>query len=209
MIAELRTTRQRNRAAVARPERSSVAQLRGRGEARAVRAPPRVAPGPLSAPPPSRVRGEPHRSGVDGTLLARIEQHLERVERRLARLEKRLPSQVPPALPPASAYAIAGRLRQDLLGDILQLLSSNQMSGKFVVKNGGTESALWFDDGRICHTEVPGLEGEAAFFAVFASREGEYYFEETTDLPAEKTITSSTQFLILEALRQIDESEAE
>jgi hypothetical protein len=47
--------------------------------------------------------------------------------------------------------------------------------------------------------------GELAFFAAFGADHGRYYFREVEDLREERTISSSTQLLILEALRQIDE----
>lgn len=139
---------------------------------------------------------------------------LARVEARLTRVEERL-NQVPghrSARPPAGAQShclMGGTLRQDLLSDILQLLSSNSVTGRFVVRRDGVEYVVWLENGAIFHTVAPGLQGDAAFFAVFGLEAGQYFFEETTELPAERTITASTQFLILEALRQIDESQSD
>ena len=52
------------------------------------------------------------------------------------------------------------------------------------------------------------MEGESAFFAAFAFQSGRYSFLETTDLPTTATIEGNTQFLVLEALRQMDEANA-
>jgi hypothetical protein len=55
------------------------------------------------------------------------------------------------------------------------------------------------------HAEGAGMSGESAFFAAFATTKGRYSFHQTTDITTQKTIDGNTQFLILEALRRIDE----
>jgi hypothetical protein len=61
----------------------------------------------------------------------------------------------------------------------------------------------------MCHAQSGDLVGEQAFFAAFGAQSGRYFFRETTELPEDRTIDASTQLLILEALRQIDESTRE
>jgi hypothetical protein len=112
--------------------------------------------------------------------------------------------------PERSANAvISGIIQGQLLSDVLQLVSSNSMTGVFSVECRRAKTVLYFDDGRIVHAAGQGLEGEQAFFSIFAFDGGRYHFEETHELPAQRTINSNTQFLILEALRQIDESRAD
>lgn len=102
---------------------------------------------------------------------------------------------------------LSGLLRESVLPDVLQMITSNAWTGVFIVEGGITECRLYFDDGQVCHAEGPGLTGESAFFAALALMEGRYRFLEGESAPGQ-TITSNTQFLILEALRQIDESKA-
>jgi hypothetical protein len=102
-------------------------------------------------------------------------------------------------------WTFTGVIQGQLLSDMLQLVSSNAMSGMFVVETDGGRCELYFEEGRMCHAANNEMEGEKAFFTAFASGRGKYRFRETAELPAARTITSSTQFLILEALRQIDE----
>ena len=59
------------------------------------------------------------------------------------------------------------------------------------------------------HAVGPDMVGELAFFAAFGAENGHYSFRETLELPEERTIDGSTQLLILEALRQIDEGNKE
>ena len=103
----------------------------------------------------------------------------------------------------------SGMIEGQLLSDMLQLVSSNSLSGMFVVENEDGETRLFFEEGKIFHAVAPDLEGELAFFAAFGADHGRYYFTELDDMPEERTINASTQLLILEALRQIDENAAE
>jgi hypothetical protein len=103
---------------------------------------------------------------------------------------------------------LSGAIREGLLADIFQMISSNMMTGTFGVVVEDTEIQLFFIEGEVCHGLGPELEGESAFFAAMAIEDGRFYFEETVVELETRTIKSKTQFLILEALRQIDESRA-
>lgn len=103
----------------------------------------------------------------------------------------------------------SGLIEGQLLSDMLQLVSSNALTGVFVVENEDARTEIFFEEGRICHAVGPNLVGELAFFAAFGSDHGRYSFWEVADLPEERTISSGTQLLILEALRQIDEKSNE
>jgi hypothetical protein len=107
------------------------------------------------------------------------------------------------------AYMFSGMIHGEIMSDMLQLVSSNSLTGIFSVTSETGSIRLYYYEGGIKHAEGQGLVGEQAFFAAFASREGRYSFEETATGDVEETITSNTQFLILEALRQIDEAQAE
>lgn len=139
---------------------------------------------------------------------ARLAMRLKTLEARVTQVEERVAhrSSKRPGPPAEDAeHTVSGELRGQLMPDMLQLLSSNALTGVFVVKSGKVENRLYLEEGQICHAEGPGMEGESAFFAVMALEQGRYHFDETAELPEEKTITGNTQFLILEALRQIDE----
>lgn len=204
-----------------------IARLHGTG----ARDRPRAAQPPVDAPrraeraaTPSAGRASAERPPGTASELRRLRESLEErlsdarlavrlgaLEKRVARIDELLSGRR--AEPPTGGggeveHTISGELRGQLMPDMLQLVSSNALTGVFVVRSGGTENRLYLEEGQICHAEGPGLEGESAFFASMAAEEGRYYFEETTDLPDKRTITGNTQFLILEALRKIDEGEA-
>jgi uncharacterized protein DUF4388 len=136
---------------------------------------------------------------------------LAQVEDRLALLEARL-EDVPTATtvvarpaPGLPDCTLGGRLRDGLLTDLLQLVGTNLMTGDFCIRSDSAEYHLFFEEGEIRHGIGPGCAGEEAVFGALAVQEGQYSFRETSELPAERTIQAKTQFLILEALRQIDE----
>jgi hypothetical protein len=140
---------------------------------------------------------------------------LQRLESRIMRIEDELKER-PKSAAAASAReapfenaTLSGAIQGQMLSDILQLISSNQMSGVFVIDNELGRCTLTFDEGRICHAVNGDVSGEDAFFAAFASREGRYHFKEMSNLPPERTVSAGTQYLVLEALRRMDESEGE
>lgn len=137
---------------------------------------------------------------------------LQNVEARLARVEERLnrPRSVPAVPyggPPADA-TFFGLIKGQMLSDMLQLVTSNRMSGIFVIEGDLSKCSLYFDEGRICHAQNGSMTGEDAFFAAFGAQSGRYHFTESVDLPEERTVSGGTQYLVLEALRRMDESHA-
>ncbi len=104
------------------------------------------------------------------------------------------------------ALVIAPNSRPGILADVLQMLSSNLMSGIFTLNNNDVEIKLYLNDGEIFHADGADIKGESAFFAAMALEEGQFFLKDTDELPKERTLEGQTQFLVLEALRQIDES---
>lgn len=143
---------------------------------------------------------------------------LRNINRRLARIEEHVHRRddSSAALPEASSITAErsdplfhGVIQGDLLADMLQLVSVNAMSGVLEVVNGAGSIDLYCEGGRILHAAGLGLSGDNAVHAVFAFDEGSYSFRRTTRLPKERTVTKSTQLLILEALREVDGTHAE
>jgi hypothetical protein len=135
---------------------------------------------------------------------------LRSLESRLAKIETEL-TQKPKAAEsttngaPFKDPTFSGAIQGQMLSDMLQLVSSNQMSGIFIIENDISKTTLYFDEGRICHAANGDVAGEDAFFAAFALGSGKYHFKETAELPPERTVSAGTQFLVLEALRRMDE----
>lgn len=161
--------------------------------------------------PARRVVGE----RPDASLVERV----SRVERRLDEVLAYLvdlphptaaAQRAEPARLPAEAgdWTFAGVIQEGILADMLQLVSSNVMSGVFSVVGDGAPIEMFFYEGELQHATSDGAEGESAFFAALATEQGRYFFRESKEPPPKQTISNKTQFLILEALRQIDEARA-
>jgi hypothetical protein len=100
---------------------------------------------------------------------------------------------------------LSGLIQDGMLADILQMISANTRTGVFTLEDEDDLIYLFFRDGELYHAQTGDMIGQSAFFAAMALEEGQFYFEDNEDLPEDKTIEGNTQFLILEALRQIDE----
>src|SRR5262249_44800269 len=132
-----------------------------------------------------------------------LESRLSRIEDGLVTGDKRASGRR------AEDTTFSGAIQGQMLSDMIQLVSSNAMSGIFVIENDKARCTLYFEEGRMCHAENGGgVTGEEAFFAAFASESGRYHFKETGQLPPERTVSAGTQFLVLEALRRMDEGRA-
>lgn len=109
-------------------------------------------------------------------------------------------------------YKLIGTAEDGLLTDVLQVLGANRKTGRFslYIDEPKDRFDVFFREGRICHATAHEVEGEAAFFLMMVAghRAGHYGFleGEESDLSSD-TISAKTEFLILEALRRIDEEQ--
>ncbi len=108
--------------------------------------------------------------------------------------------------PQEAQYTLSGEIQEGVLSDILQFLSTNRKTGAFIVKNDGPPIAVYLEEGQIVHAVAGDISGESAIFAMMSMCQGRFHFDESEELPEERTITGNLQFIILEALRQIDEA---
>jgi hypothetical protein len=120
------------------------------------------------------------------------------------------PADAPPALAAAAPRAVAdaslsGRILEGVLSDILQMLSANLRTGRFIITGAEGAAQLWYEDGEITHAVAGDLTGEAAFFAAIANLSGTFAFVDGGAPPPARSINNKTQFLILEGLRKMDE----
>ncbi len=139
-------------------------------------------------------------------LRAEVLELCSRMDRRIAALESSMRAESAPRVEPALLRStLSGKILPGLVPDVLQLISSNVLSGVFSISQEGSTIYVHYRDGEIVHAEGEGLEGESAFFAAMAMDRGEFSFQESNQEATRQTIEGKAQFLILEALRQIDE----
>ena len=102
--------------------------------------------------------------------------------------------------------SFAGSLADMGVVDLVQTLEMGKKSGALHVKNRkGVEAVAYFRDGRILDCELGGkVVGENAFYRLLNWQEGEFAIE-FKPIEREERIPVSTQGLLMEGMRRIDE----
>jgi FixJ family two-component response regulator len=147
---------------------------------------------------------------------ARIKRVLERVELGKATREA------------ADSTSVRGTLAQMSVVDLLQTLDIGRKSCSLVVTRNGRRAEMQFHDGQLVHATLStgtgntgtgntgtggtatggSLSGEAAVYEVVSWNDGAFLIDfERRECP--RTITHSTQSVLLEALRIFDETQRE
>jgi len=100
---------------------------------------------------------------------------------------------------------IQGRLEEMSIMDLLQSLEMGQKSCKLTVRGDGQECEMYFSSGACKHAKLGKVEGDDAVYETVKWTAGEFEidFNGTSD---KSTTTRSTQGLLMEALRLIDEA---
>lgn len=100
---------------------------------------------------------------------------------------------------------ISGRLSEMNLIDLLQSLELGQKTCSLTVTRDGESCRMFFSDGQINHAELGSVHGDAAVYQVAGWADGSFQID--FNARSEKhTTTQSTQGLLMEALRLLDES---
>jgi hypothetical protein len=108
----------------------------------------------------------------------------------------------------ASSGGSGGRLSDFGIVELIQTLSLGMKTVKLELKHDSQGSgALYLENGRIVHAATDSKQGEEAFYQLVTWVDGSFMIlsgQSTKD----KNVGVSNDFLILEALRRIDEAEA-
>ncbi|CAN5669450.1 hypothetical protein BH23DEI1_BH23DEI1_24240 [soil metagenome] len=99
---------------------------------------------------------------------------------------------------------VTGTLGLFSLVDLFQLLASATRTGRLGVQHPLGLARVYFDRGRVVHAEFGVAEGADAVYALFDDERGTFEF--VNGLPApRRSIETSTESLVLDALRRLDE----
>lgn len=100
---------------------------------------------------------------------------------------------------------LRGTLAQMNVLDLLQSLDMGRKTCLLTLANNGDKCKMFFTDGQINHAEYGNLQGDEAVYKVLTWTAGSFEidFKGTSQ---QQTITQSTQGLLLEGLRLLDES---
>lgn len=100
---------------------------------------------------------------------------------------------------------LAGQLGVFRVENLVQMLSNDFKTGCLHLV-GGDEAAIYFDQGKIAHVEIPAikLEGETALFDLMCWEDGAFSFEEGGSAP-KQSVKGMAMSLVIEGLRRLDE----
>ena len=99
---------------------------------------------------------------------------------------------------------IRGRLSEMNIIDLLQSLELGQKTCSLTITRDGENCRMFFSEGQIHHAELGAVTGDQAVYRVAAWADGSFQidFNARSD---KKTTTQSTQGILMEALRLLDE----
>jgi DNA-binding response OmpR family regulator len=100
---------------------------------------------------------------------------------------------------------LRGSLAQMNVMDLLQSLELGHKTCKLVLSSDGERCEMFFTDGQINHAVYGPLKGDDAVYKVLGWPGGNFTID-FTGKSAEQTCTRSTQGLLMEGLRLIDEA---
>lgn len=104
----------------------------------------------------------------------------------------------------AEAGGVTGSLKEMSLPDMVQVLSHARKTGALRIRSGGQAGEVHFLEGAIVNAAWGELRGEDAFFAMARMSEGEFGLDPTFR-PKERAINQSSEALLLECMRRMDE----
>ena len=100
---------------------------------------------------------------------------------------------------------VRGSLAQMNVLDLLQSLDMGRKTCALTLTNNGDKCKMFFTDGQINHAAYGDLNGDAAVYKVLAWTGGTFEID-FAGSSSEQTTTQSTQGLLLEGLRLLDEA---
>jgi len=103
------------------------------------------------------------------------------------------------------AAGIKGHLAEISLIDWMQSLEQGRKTCALILRSGNEECTLFFRDGQVNHAVCGELKGDPAVFKVLTWMDGDWEVDFQKSSP-EHTTTMSTQGLMLEGLRILDEA---
>jgi hypothetical protein len=105
----------------------------------------------------------------------------------------------------AGGATIKGSLSELSVIDWMQSLEQGRKSCTLILRVGKEECRLHFTEGQVNHATCGGLVGDKAAFRALTWMDGEWELD-FSKMATERTTTMSTQGLMMEGLRLLDEA---
>ena len=99
----------------------------------------------------------------------------------------------------------SGSLSEMGLVDLLQTIDISRKTGVLELTNGERSGTVYFSGGRLIHARSGNLTGDRAIYRFLVWSDGEFDLEFRQVTPEAETIQSSTQGLLMEGMRRVDE----
>jgi response regulator RpfG family c-di-GMP phosphodiesterase len=109
--------------------------------------------------------------------------------------------------PPRLSRGVSGQLRELGLPDMVQVLFHGRKSGNLKIRAPQGAGEIHFADGSVVNALWGDMRGEEAFFAMLKLTDGEFGLDPTFQATA-RVIDQSSEALLLEGMRRMDESAA-
>ncbi len=104
--------------------------------------------------------------------------------------------------------SMSGTISEVPLPDLIQLFSTSKKTGTLIVRGDEAEGKIHLEKGKIIYSSVsssPGLSPMKAVFRILAWQEGTFELVGPEHQKFPETIDMSTEHILMEGLRQIDE----
>lgn len=105
----------------------------------------------------------------------------------------------------AGGAGIKGKLTEISVIDWMQSLEQGRKTCALTLRSGGDQCMVYFTDGQVNHAVCGDLKGDTAVFKVLTWMEGDWEVDFQKN-SSEHTTTMSTQGLMMEGLRLLDEA---
>jgi CheY-like chemotaxis protein len=105
----------------------------------------------------------------------------------------------------AKGGRVSGRLSEMSLIDWMQSLEQGRKTCALVLRAESDECTIYFNEGQVAHATYGDLVGDPAVFKVLTWADGDWELD-FSKTSSERTTTMSTQGLMMEGLRLLDEA---
>jgi response regulator RpfG family c-di-GMP phosphodiesterase len=103
-----------------------------------------------------------------------------------------------------SARGVSGSLHEMGLPDLVQILFHGRKTGSLRIRSGATSGEIHLEDGNVVHALWGAQKGEEAFYGMCRVTDGEFSLDPSFK-PKQRTINQSSEALLLEGMRRLDE----
>lgn len=103
-----------------------------------------------------------------------------------------------------TARGVSGSLREMGLPDIIQILYHGRKTGKLRIRSGSEQGEIHVEAGAVVNALLGAVRGEDAFYAMLKLTDGDFALDPQFK-PQQRVINQSSEALLLEGMRRMDE----